>query len=171
MRIECLFSGIILPLLAIPWELYAYSLDRSLYLGALVVSIAEIVSLLLVKKITKNKLRMSYNRGIFLSIPMIIIMIIFPSSSPIIFKYPLLLFPAIIGGICEEYIYRGYILEEGKYDVYIQAVLWSFNHILDGPIFMIYTLFIGVILGLISKKYGIMPCIIAHVCSNVLRLM
>ncbi len=171
MRVESLFSGIILPLIAIPWEFYAYSIYKSLYLGALIVSLAEIISLLLAKKITRNSLTISFNKGILLAIPVIFLMVIFPYRSPILFQYPLLVFPAVIGGICEECIYRGYILENGRYDVYIQAVLWSFNHILYGPFFMIFTIFIGIILGFISRRYGIVPCIIAHVTANVLRLL
>ncbi|AWR95565.1 CPBP family intramembrane glutamic endopeptidase [Acidianus brierleyi] len=174
MRMESLFSGIILPILAIPWEFYAYSIERSLYLGALIVSLAEIISLILVKNITNNSLNISINKGILLTIILILIMI-FPYYdslyNSIIFNYPLLIFPAIIGGICEECIYRGYILEDGKYDVYIQAILWSFNHILDGLFFVAYTILIGIVLGFVSRKYGILPCIIAHTISNVLILI
>ncbi|WP_287688909.1 CPBP family intramembrane glutamic endopeptidase [Metallosphaera javensis (ex Sakai et al. 2022)] len=134
------------------------------------VTIGEIVALILVKLITRRKTSLYINSGVMLSIPLILIMTLFPPPSPIGFRYPFLMFPAITGGICEELIYRDCILEKGRYDNYIQAILWSFNHVLDGPTFVFYTFIIGIILGLIARRFGVLPCVIAHVTANTLRI-
>ncbi|MCY0861440.1 MULTISPECIES: CPBP family intramembrane glutamic endopeptidase [Metallosphaera] len=170
MRVSSIFAGLVLPLAVIPWELLAYSFSRSLYAGAIVVVIGEMVGLYVARLITRRKANLRINKGMTLSIPVILLMIAFPPPLPIGFRYPLLVTPAVIGGICEELIYRDYILETGKYDNYIQAFLWSLNHALDGPVFVAYTFILGIFLGIISKRFGVFPCIIAHVSSNVLRL-
>ncbi|EHP70063.1 CAAX amino terminal protease family [Metallosphaera yellowstonensis MK1] len=171
MRSSSLFSGLILPLLVIPWELLVYDYYRSIYAGAVVVTLGEVTATLLVSKLSYRELRLELNYGLLLVIPLLIIMTLYPSPSPIGYTYPFLLVPAVVGGICEELIYRGFIMEDGRYDPYVQSVLWSINHVLDGPVFVIYTFIIGVILGLISRRYGLLPCVIVHPVANMLRLL
>ncbi len=98
-------------------------------------------------------------------------MSLFPGYSPIAYEYPFLVVPAVIGGICEELIYRGYVQTEVKYYVYVQAILWSTNHVLDGPYFFLFTIAVGITLGFALKRYVALPCVISHVTANVVRIL
>jgi membrane protease YdiL (CAAX protease family) len=142
-----------------------------LYAGAIAVSLAEVFSLFTARLVTGGKLNFTVNEGLAISPAIALVMSLFPGYSPIAYEYPFLVVPAVIGGICEELIYREYIIGGGKYDVYVQALLWSTNHVLDGPYFFLFTIAVGIALGLVSKRYGVLPCVVSHVIANVVRIL
>ncbi|MEM1600316.1 MAG: CPBP family intramembrane glutamic endopeptidase, partial [Sulfolobaceae archaeon] len=84
--------------------------------------------------------------------------------------FTLILLSAIISSVCEELIYRGYLINN-RLSIIIQALLWSLLHVFNGYIFFLWTIVIGILLGILGYKYGILPCIIAHMISNLTRLL
>jgi membrane protease YdiL (CAAX protease family) len=176
--IRTIFSGLILPLLSLPTISYIYSLQMDyyskLYYSAILISITEIISLLLVKNINNDKkINLNINKGLIYGVILSILMIIFPFPQKFIVpQYVLIpiLISAIVSSICEELIYRGYLIDNIT-SVFVQGILWSLLHIFNGITFYLWTLLIGIILGFISKNYGVLPTILAHLISNLIRLI
>jgi len=171
MNFEEFFTGIILPLIVIPNEFLAYSIVRgeeAILIVELIVIVGEVITVFLGKRITKKKLRLQANRGLIL-VPIITVLMTFfpPLSSP---SYLFLLPAGVVGGVCEEIVYRSYMISDNT-SVFVQGVLWGFLHVFDGIYFFLWTILIGIVLGFIAKKYGILPTMIIHVISNVLRII
>ena len=171
MNFEEFFTGIILPLIVIPNEFLVYSAVRgeeAILIVEVIVIAGEIITVFLGKMITKKRLRIQVNKGLILTPIMIALMTFFPPlSSP---SYLFILPAGIVGGVCEEIVYRGYMISDNT-SVFVQGVLWGFLHIFDGIYFFLWTILIGIILGFIAKKYGILPTMTIHVISNVLRII
>ncbi|BFH73960.1 hypothetical protein SJAV_19040 [Sulfurisphaera javensis] len=174
MKIEELFAGIILPLIVIPEEFFVYSVIHNftaIYVVGIIVIIGEIISAFLAKILTKKKLKIEINKGLVFLV-LIIPLSFFPgltqTSSPSF--YTILIPAGIVGGICEEIIYRGYVLSDTT-SIFIQGILWGILHIFDGLLFFLWTIVIGIIFGFIAKRYGILPTMLIHVISNILRIL
>jgi len=176
--IRIIFSGSILPLLSLTSLTYLYSLDieynLKLIYGSILISIIEILSLFLVYKLNNDKkINFKLNKGILYGTLIFIIMTIYPplSKSELnLLPFTSILVSAIISGVCEEVIYRGFLTVNIR-SIFIQAILWGTLHVFQGYLFFLWTILIGTLLGFISYKYGVLPCLIAHVSSNVIRLV
>ncbi|ADX82243.1 CPBP family intramembrane metalloprotease [Sulfolobus islandicus] len=175
MKFEEIFIGLVLPLIVIPNELVVYSTIKgyeSIFIGGFIVIVGEILSVFIAKLIIKKRVRIEVNKGLIFTPFMILLLSFFPpfssATNPSLFT---ILIPAgIIGGVCEEIIYRGYMISDMT-SVYVQAFLWSLLHIFDGLYFFLWTILIGIVLGLIAKRYGILPTILIHVISNIIRAL
>ena len=79
---------------------------------------------------------------------------------------------ALFTGILEEVVYRGLVMTRLRRSVHpavacvISALLFSFAH--PSVISAVYTAVFGLCLALIFEKYrSALPCIVSHVCFNV----
>ncbi|QXJ35517.1 CPBP family intramembrane glutamic endopeptidase [Saccharolobus shibatae] len=175
MKFEEIFIGLILPLIVIPNELLVYSMIKgyeSIFIAGFIVIVGEILSVFIAKHIIKKGIRIGVNKGLIFTPFMILLLSLFPPFSsvtnPSLFT---ILIPAgIIGGICEEIIYRGYMISDMT-SVYVQGVLWALLHIYDGLYFFLWAILIGILLGFIAKRYGILPTILIHAISNIIRAL
>jgi membrane protease YdiL (CAAX protease family) len=175
MKFEEIFIGFILPLIVIPNELIVYSMIKgyeSIFIAGFIVIVSEILSAFIAKLIIKKRVRIEVNKGLIFTPFMILLLSFFPpfssATNPSLFT--ILIPTGIIGGVCEEIIYRGYMISDMT-SVYVQAFLWSLLHIFDGLYFFLWTILIGIVLGLIAKRYGILPTILIHVISNIIRAL
>lgn len=93
------------------------------------------------------------------------------STSGYVYGWSDFLYSAVFAPICEELVYRGYLLHKTRkfgrnFAIVISALLFGVMH---GNFFqMPYAFLMGLILGYIASEYGLFWSILLHVSNNLI---